>query len=204
VNVVAERENWHAISLGHSSCPLSRAVRVLPEPTRDSCERWRSALFTWFRHHPEITTVFVSQLSGGSGVVARDGRGPFETAVSGYIRAWNALPASVRRIVVIRDTPKVLGSTDDCVERAMASGAVPGTACAVARAKVLTPDPAFVAAGRTRAERVRTVDLTRFFCDRRRCFPVVGGVLTHKDSTHITPLFAETLGPYLQRALARL
>ncbi len=202
VEVVARRENWHGLSLTHASCPLSRAVRVLPERARDSCERWRAALFAWLAQHPEITTVFVSQLSGGSGVVASGGRGPFETAVSGYIRAWNALPASVQRVVVIRDTPKVLGSTDDCVERAMAHGAVAGMACAVPRSAVLTPDPAFVAAGRTRAARVRSVDLTRYFCDRRKCFPVVGGVLTHKDSTHITPLFAETLGPYLQRAVA--
>jgi hypothetical protein len=48
------------------------------------------------------------------------------------------------------------------------------------------------------------VDLTRHFCDPRRCLPVVGGVLVYRDDNHLTTLFAETLAPYLQRALPRL
>ena len=48
--------------------------------------------------------------------------------------------------------------------------------------------------------RIRVVDLTDLMCDERRCFPVVGGVLTHKDRDHLTQLFARTLGPYVMRA----
>ncbi len=43
-----------------------------------------------------------------------------------------------------------------------------------------------------------------FFCDKRRCYPVVGGVLTHEDSTHMTGIFGGTLAPYLQRAAERI
>jgi hypothetical protein len=45
------------------------------------------------------------------------------------------------------------------------------------------------------------VDLTHFFCGPRRCFPVVGGVLVFKDASHITSVFARTLGPFLLRIL---
>ena len=45
------------------------------------------------------------------------------------------------------------------------------------------------------------MDLTPFFCDQRSCYPVVGGVLVHKDINHLTRHFAETLGPYLLRAV---
>jgi hypothetical protein len=48
------------------------------------------------------------------------------------------------------------------------------------------------------------VDLTRFFCDRRRCFAVVGGALVHQDETHMTATFDRTLGPFLLRAVDRL
>jgi hypothetical protein len=48
---------------------------------------------------------------------------------------------------------------------------------------------------------VRAVDLTRFFCDRRRCYPVIGGALVFKDPTHLTGVFATTLAPYLLRAI---
>jgi len=42
--------------------------------------------------------------------------------------------------------------------------------------------------------------MTRFMCDRRRCFPVVGGALAFKDGQHLTDVFATTLGPYLLRS----
>jgi hypothetical protein len=45
------------------------------------------------------------------------------------------------------------------------------------------------------------VDLTKFFCDSRQCFPVIGGALVYKDATHITSVYGRTLGPYLLRAL---
>ena len=70
------------------------------------------------------------------------------------------------------------------------------------RSRALVRDAAFDAAKR-RPPRVRAVDLTRYFCDRRRCFPVIGGALVYKDSTHITATFGVTLGVYLRRAVDR-
>ncbi len=40
-------------------------------------------------------------------------------------------------------------------------------------------------------------------CGRRTCLPVVGGALVHKDETHLTRVFATTLGPYLLRHVDR-
>jgi hypothetical protein len=48
------------------------------------------------------------------------------------------------------------------------------------------------------------IDLTRFTCSSRLCFPVVGGVLVDRDATHMTRAFASTLGPYLLRRLDAL
>jgi hypothetical protein len=204
LEVVARARGWRGIGLGHASCPLSMAVRDLPEPTRSSCVRWKESVFGWLASHPEVSTVFVSQLSGGTGVVARPGKSRFESAVDGYAEAWAALPPSVQHIVVIRDTPKARGDTDTCIERAMAARRRPGVACAVSRRRALDRDPAAVAAARLRSPRVQTVDLTRVFCDRRVCFPVIGGALVLKDPTHITAVFMATLGPILLRVVDRL
>ena len=57
------------------------------------------------------------------------------------------------------------------------------------------------AAARLGGPRVESVNLTRFFCGAR-CYPVVGGVLVLRDSTHMTGAFSGTLGPYLLRELA--
>ncbi|MDQ3740501.1 MAG: hypothetical protein M3389_06105, partial [Actinomycetota bacterium] len=45
--------------------------------------------------------------------------------------------------------------------------------------------------------RGHVIDLTDFFCDGERCFPVVGGALVHKDISHLNRVFARTLAPYL-------
>jgi hypothetical protein len=49
--------------------------------------------------------------------------------------------------------------------------------------------------------RVRLIDLTRLFCDRARCFPVIGGAYVYRDFNHLNRVFAATLGPYLLRAM---
>jgi hypothetical protein len=73
----------------------------------------------------------------------------------------------------------------------------------VRRRMVLAPDAEVAAARRLRARGARVVDLTRYFCNRRRCLPVVGGVLVHKDVDHLTQLFAATLGPFLLHRIDR-
>jgi peptidoglycan/LPS O-acetylase OafA/YrhL len=198
LEVVARRRGWRGLSITHTSCPLSTAPRNIPEPTRSSCERWRRQVFQWFKRHPEVRTIFVAAITGGNGVQS----GGLEAQIRGYIGAWRKLPPSVERIIVIRDTPKMTGSTDLCVERAMARKRPAGPACAQPRSVALDRDAAAVAAARLRSQRVHTVDLTRFFCDSR-CYPVIGGALVYKDYTHLTTVFAESVGPYLQQAIER-
>jgi hypothetical protein len=134
-------------------------------------------------------------------VVTRPGQDRFATAVRGYADAWRALPASVTRVLVIRDNPSVALDTNACVERAVAARRPPGRACALPRAAALDRDPAATAARRMHSPRVRVLDLTRFFCGPRLCPPVIGGVLVYKDTTHLTGLYARTLAPYLARAV---
>ena len=99
---------------------------------------------------------------------------------------------------MIRDTPKMLGDTDACVQRAVAAEPAPGSACALPRRRALDRDPAIVAAARLATPRVRTSTSRPFFCDAR-CYPVVGGALVLRDSTHMTGTYSATLGPYLLR-----
>jgi hypothetical protein len=87
------------------------------------------------------------------------------------------------------------------VEHAVARHRRPGPACAVPRRVALKPDPAAVAAARAQSPRVQSIDLTPFMCDSRSCYPVVGGVLVHKDVGHLTRAFSTTLGPFLLRAV---
>ena len=137
---------------------------------------------------------------GGVGVIA-PGRNQLAAQKAGYLAAWKALPASVQQIVVLRDTPKVVGDTDTCVQEAIGRHRPAGPACSVPRRSALSTDSAAIAAASLRDGRERVVDLTPFFCDRRRCYPVIGGALVFKDQNHMTETWSASLGPYLLRAL---
>jgi peptidoglycan/LPS O-acetylase OafA/YrhL len=202
---VAKQRGWHGLSVTHTGCPLSRATAKLPEPALTECLEWNRDTLRWFAGHPEIHRVFVAQHTGGA-IIGHPGPRRFAAQVRGYRRVWAALPKTVQQVVVLRDTPKMRTATLDCVQQAMDAGRAPASACAVPRAIALEPDPA-VAAARQMANgrpRMGTIDLTDTLCDRRSCYPVVGGALTFKDIDHLTTVFAATLGPYLQEAVQAL
>jgi hypothetical protein len=200
VAVVAEHEGWHATSIAMAGCPYSTSTRVIPEPLRTQCVERNRQVPEWFAAHPEVHTVFVSQISGAEWMAA-PGLSQFETQVRDYIAAWSRLPASVRHIVVIRDAPKALPSTAACIERALARDEAPAGACRMARSRVLDRDAAVAAAARLHSPRVEVADLTRYFCDREWCYPVIGGALVQKDLNHLAAPFMDSLGPYLLRAV---
>jgi len=203
LEVVAAAQNWRGVSITLSGCPYSTVTRVLAEPLRSNCIARNDAVPQWLAQHPEIHTVFVSELSGAHWAVPA-GSDQFTAQVDAYTRAWGKLPPSVRHLVVIRDTPKALPTTRACIERAHAAHRDAGRACAVARDLAIDPDAAAIAAGRLGAPRFQMVDLNRLFCDRRWCYPVIGGALVQKDLHHLTVAFVRTLGPFLLDAVRRL
>ena len=203
LRLVAQDEGWHGTSVTHTGCAYSRAIKDLPEPDRSRCISWVQSVPRWLRKHPEIDTVFVSNIASGSWVVRR-GVNKFQAVVDGYRRAWAAFPSTVRHIVVIRDTPKVRGDTDTCIQRALARHQKAGLVCAVPRSESLDAAPAAAAAQRDRTGRVQLIDMTSFICDARLCYPVIGGALVFKDQNHITLEYGETLAPYLRRKVDAL
>ncbi len=195
---VAQSRRWSGTSITRSGCPFSEAVARLPRPARGQCLRWNRATMAWLARHPQVSTVFVAQHRGGK-VVTAAGATNTRTQIDGYTRAWRAMPATVKQIFVIRDTPRGTSRSADCIARAVARRTPPGPACALPRSSVLRPDPAVAAARQMASPRVRLVDMTRYMCTARACPPVIGGALVHKDADHLTQTFATSLAPYMLR-----
>jgi peptidoglycan/LPS O-acetylase OafA/YrhL len=206
VQVVTDRHRYRALLNARSHCPYSAAPIMLEDAAdRAGCNRRNRDLPGWFRAHPDVSVAFIAHFVETSGKAEpQPGQSQFAAEVDGYERAWRALPRSVKRIVVIRDTPETPVGTLDCITRAMDRHQRAGERCAFPRAPAVPRDPAATAARRIHDPRVKLVDLNHSICDRRRCYPVVGGVLVYKDLSHLTPLFATTLGPFLDRRVARL
>jgi peptidoglycan/LPS O-acetylase OafA/YrhL len=200
---VAKARGWRALSLTRSGCALSAAVPQLQGRALARCEQWRREVPQWLARHREVSTVFVAQHSGSRGT-ARGGQGELAAQADAFSQAWRSLPPSVERVVVLRDTPTMPGTTPTCVEQAISGHRSAAEGCAAARRLALPPDPAEVAARRA-DDRVRAVDLSRFFCDERSCPPVVGGALVYKDvESHLTDVYAATLAPFLRREVDAL
>ena len=200
---VARARRWRGISIYQTRCPYTTARTAIDGALGTACTQWKQDVLQWFQHHPEVHTMFVSENTSARVSISK-GEDMFQVKVAGYAAAWRALPASVRRIIVIRDPPHNVGATLGCVERAIRQRRRPGPACSRPRSRALEPDAAIVAAERAHSPRVRTIDLTQFMCDTTRCYPVVGGVLVHKDKGHLIRTFSVTLGPFLLRRVNSL
>lgn len=197
---VASRRHWRGLSITRSGCPFTRAVPDIPD--RRGCVQWNRDVRGFLAARPEISIVVLGQHRGR--VIAPPGRAPRAVQREGYRRAWSGLPASVRDILVIRDTPYERTYTARCVVQARRRGYEIGQVCAVPRRTALKPDPAATAARRSADPRVGLIDMTRWFCGPQLCYPVIGGALVNKDTTHISLTYATTLGPYLLRAIDAL
>jgi hypothetical protein len=202
LDIAARHRRWHANALSESECPFNLARSELDGAHRELCAQWKTDVIDWMTAHPAIHTVVVSE-HHGIPIVRDPGKTRLQTEIDGYIAAWNALPATVRRIVVVRDPPYNAANWQQCISRAVAHRQPPGLRCRAPRSVVLHSDVAVMAAHQLASPRVRVVDLTSFFCDARSCYPVIGGALVHRDHGHLSTTYSATLGPYLGRALDR-
>ena len=202
IDTVVAAKNWHGISMTKAGCPFSTAMTDLAEPGKTKCIRWKRQLFRWFAEHPEIKTVITSNHSGGK-VVGKGPAASHRAHVKGYAGAMQNLLATVEHVMAIRDVPRNTKNSSSCVDRAIRKKQNAGPACAVPRDFALKPDPAVGAVKRLDPSRVQLIDMTRFMCSSRLCMPVIGGALVHKDQTHLTRVFAMTLGPFLLRHVER-
>lgn len=187
--VAAQALGRRAVSITSPGCSFSTEVYPAAPPIPRQCRRHSLEALTWLRRHPSVRTVITSN-GAGRGLTA-----------AGYREIWRRVPPSVRRILVIRDVPRVGDRTAACVTRVRRAPSRSARACAVPRSSAFPADTAAQAA-RGAGGRVRLLDFSRFFCDRTRCHPVVGGAYVYRDSNHMNPVFNATLGPYLLRALS--
>lgn len=203
VDVVAKAKHWLGYSVTAPGCSYSPFVAHLPAEIRKSCVLWYARAKAWLRRHPEVSTVFVSQLN--TEYVA-PGVTHLPQRIAGFKSAWKGMPKTVKHVIVIRDVPDPSDDTLDCVARVVAAGTEPaGPACATPRNVALTEDAATTAVAQLHSPRYQAVDLSQYFCDDLNCFPVIGGALVYRDVLgHITVAFSDSLGPFLLRKVQLL
>lgn len=198
VQQVARERGWRLYALLKGSCPLIEAVRVIDPASAASCVTWNDAVQSWLTKHPEIDQVIVTASSKNE-FVPDSGRTWQETAVRGYLQAWDELPDTVTKIVVLRDVPRPRPDVVACSQTAVSAGH-DVRECGRAEDQALLDDPEVQAAAQSdRSPKV--IDLTRYFCADDYCSPGIGGAFVYRDGHHLTATFSRTLAPYLAASL---
>lgn len=180
---IAESEGWRLTTFLKSQCEFT-----LPEVEGTSgCPEWRAEVASRLATDGPwdlVITTGAAHATGGAG------------AADGYRAVWQPLIDAGAGLIVVRDNPYLTGDPRACI----ADHLDDPSACDNPRADALLPDTfAETAAGMPGAH---VVDLTELFCDADTCFAVVGGVITHRDFTHITDEFSRSYAPYLAAKLA--
>jgi peptidoglycan/LPS O-acetylase OafA/YrhL len=207
MQAAAAAQNWHLVSMTKGSCPFTRAVRTSSPAQAASCTSWNASVLAWLKDHPEISEIFVSASSQNQ-FVTPSGQNPYDVAQRGFQQAWEGLPSSVRRVVVLRDVPRPRPDVVECSQLAVQRGQDVAV-CSRPRDEAVLRDPQARAAQRSAADSgpgpvVSMIDLNDFFCTATTCSPGVGGAFVYRDSHHMTATFSRTLTPYLLAAVKAL
>ena len=116
---------------------------------------------------------------------------------SGYAAAWQKVLNTGTKVMALTDNPVVPASAARCLGQATQFDA---QTCAFSRAQAFpVPDQHQLAAAKAPAAALIRTDT--WFCTEGFCPMVAGGVVTYRDSHHITASYSRTLAPYLARAI---
>lgn len=183
LQAIADSEGWRLTTYLKSQCEFT-----LPSVEGDdACRQWRTEVAERLRTDGPwdlVVTTGASHATGGEG------------AADGYRAVWQPLIDAGARLVVVRDNPYLITDIRACV----ADHLDDPSACDRPRSESFLPD-AFAETAQN-LPGAAVIDLSELFCDATTCFAVVGGVITHRDSTHITDEFSRSYAPYLAAKLA--
>ena len=100
--------------------------------------------------------------------------------------------------VVLKDNPRLGSEELDCLRFKPRNA----DECSIDRDKAFRfRDYAFEVA---QSLNVPTIDFSEIYCEPQRCPLAIGGVRVFRDLGHITPVFGQSLGPFLVNDLTRL
>ncbi|MHB0777307.1 SGNH hydrolase domain-containing protein [Halomonas sp. WWR20] len=181
--VFAEQDDFKIVNYTKSFCLFSSPAGFGEVYQYPSCTQWNARLMEeLIASEPDL--VFTTY--------TRDG-GENEYVPQGYIEWFRELEKHDINVLAVRDNPWLPFEPSKCVEMY----GVAAEECQVSRAEVLArTDPAVHL--QTTMKNVSFIDLSRFFCDEKVCFPQRGNVLIYRDSHHITASYMRTLAAYLR------
>lgn len=197
---LADAHGWRLVGLTKAGCPPIATPLHNHRLEREyrECEVWREATLRRIerRERPELVLVSgrmsTPAMRDGKRLPPRVSRPVLER---GYVEVLERLRATGAEVAAIKDLPRSPHNIPDCV---LESRDQLGE-CAFARTAGNFETFDRAAAGRV--EGVRLIDLTDVVCPGDLCRAVIGNAVVFRDYDHLTPTFARTLAPIIERRL---
>jgi len=192
---LARKHRWRLVGLARAGCVVGQVTFERP------CNVWRRNSMRRIIRREQADMVVISNSTGRRYQLVRGGKRLSRRAsqphlIAGFAKTLRRLKRSGAKVAVIRDQPLAPFNPPDCVSRHINN---------LDRCVFQANRPrsrAFDAFGTARVRGVNLIDPIRVLCPRkRRCRSVVGNVLVYRDTYHITPTYARTLTPWLERQL---
>jgi len=197
---IAEARNWRIDVAGHQSCYLTTAVQSAGSQKQvDDCNAWKQNAMAYLRSHRDLDGVIVTHSTGNGPVEPAAGESEEDAVVGGLVQAWQAAADVGIPIVALRDNP---GARPDIVACVGQMSGPTTDECDSSRSVGFTLFDGSEQAVARMPDKARLIDLSRYYCTDTICPAVIGGVLVHRDRTHLTNTFAVTLAPYLGDEIA--
>ena len=203
LEVLAEENGWRLETYTKSSCLFGDALvwNAVDAGPYESCHAWQEELTERLAaQRPDAVVVSADgsyRLAGEDGPLGREESVP--AVASAMAENWQRLEGAGVDVLALMDTPSPGLDVPECV----ATHLPDLEECAVPREEAVDRSgQAQLSAAAEQTPGVDVVDLTEYVCPQEECLPVVGGVLTHSDSHHLTATYARSLAPRLEEELA--
>jgi hypothetical protein len=201
---LGKTRNWHFKTFTKAACPVTFANRLLRPAVPSSnpeCLAYSHDVADRIATDPSISLVFASSRASFYGYTSAGDPKLAVPAVDGYVAIWKQWLDAGKKVVVLGEVPS-LGSVrvPDC----LAKNPDHSLACARPVADAVPKNLNLAAAAEKLASRgVLYLRMRDYFCDRTTCLAVVGGLITYRDSAHISTEFATAMIPYIGTFLDR-
>ncbi|GAA3655604.1 acyltransferase family protein [Microbacterium marinilacus] len=198
---IAHAHGWAVDVWRVTECTPAVQTYDADEPdARADCQEWKRTIFDDVAAS-DADTVVTSSFTGRYTRWLRKSPGSVRAIETGFVEAWQVWRDAGKSVLAVSDTPYWRENVPRCITAALDPQRDP---CTVEPAAVTFDDPLLAAVETSADPDIVGIDLSDVFCDESLCHPVVGGLVSTRDTTHMTASFATTLAPRIEEALMPL
>lgn len=200
MDIMAKKYGWHVITYIKASCPVSNALRVLPSEktseNQDDCHAWGQKVNTALESNKTISTVFTASFSSAYSYKSLPQTPLTNAAVDGFTTMWAGWQRAGKKVAVFDDVPRTNGQY---IPTCLSENPNDPMKCALPKAQAIPSTMAITrAAEQASKDGITRIELSKFFCDARWCYPVVGSVIVYRDYPHLSVEYSKALVPYIE------